>query len=107
MPGEIALALAAALILATVVAAVVAVRTRRVVATPTERAVHAALHTASLAAHALRHGLDTDSAQRAAPFLRMLTGADAVVVHASSGERLAHDPPDRSTWSADALAAAE
>jgi two-component system LytT family sensor kinase len=106
MPGELAIAVAVALILATV-AAVVAVRRRRVVATPTERAVHAALHTASLAAHALRHGLDPDSAQRAAPFLRMLTGADAVVVHASSGERLAHDPPDRSTWAADALAAAE
>ena len=29
---------------------VVLIRTRRVVATPTERAVHAALHTASLAA---------------------------------------------------------
>ena len=59
MPAEIAIALAAALILATA-AAVIAVRTRRVVTTPTERAVHAALHTASLAAHALRDGLDED-----------------------------------------------
>jgi two-component system LytT family sensor kinase len=78
MPGEIAIASAAVLILA-IAAAVVVVRTRRVVATPTERAVHAALHTASLAAHALRHGLDADSAQRAAPILRQLTGADASV----------------------------
>lgn len=101
MPAEIAIALAAALFLA-VVAAVIAVRTRRVVATPTERAVHAALHTASLAAHALRHGLDEDSARRAAPFLRQLTGADAVVVYDASGEHLAHDPSD----AADALAAA-
>jgi two-component system LytT family sensor kinase len=64
MPGEIAIALAAALILATVAAAVVAVRTRRVITTPTERAVHAALHTASLAAHALRHGLDAGTSRR-------------------------------------------
>jgi two-component system LytT family sensor kinase len=107
MPGEIAIALAAALILATVAAAVVAVRTRRVVTTPTERAVHAALHTASLAAHALRHGLDADSAQRAVPFLRQLTGADAVVLFDESGQRSARDPSDRSTWTPDALAAAE
>jgi two-component system, LytTR family, sensor kinase len=107
MPGEIAIALAAALILATVAAAVVAVRTRRVVTTPTERAVHAALHTASLAAHALRHGLDADSAQRAVPFLRQLTGADAIVLFDESGQRSARDPSDRSTWTPDALAAAE
>ncbi len=106
MPGEIAIALVAALILATA-AAVIAVRTRRVVTTPTERAVHAALHTASLAAHALRHGLDADTAQRAAPVLRELTGADAVVVYDAAGEHLAHDPSDRSTWTTDALAAAE
>ena len=43
MSGELAIALAAAMILAAVAAAVIAVRTRRVVATPTERAVHAAL----------------------------------------------------------------
>ena len=105
MQGELAIALAAALILGAL-AAVVIVRTRRVVATPTERAVHAALHTASLAAHALRHGLDVESAQRAAPFLRQLTGGDAVVVFDASGEPLAHDPSD-STWTPDALAAAE
>ena len=101
MSAEIAIALAAALFLA-VAAAVIAVRTRRVVATPTERAVHAALHTASLAAHALRHGLDAESAGRAAPFLRQLTGADAVVVYDASGEHLAHDPSDTT----DAIAAA-
>lgn len=106
MPAQIAIALAAVLILATA-AAVIAVRTRRVVTTPTERAVHAALHTASLAAQALRHGLDADSAQRAAPVLRELTGADAVVVYDASGEQLAHDPSDRATWTNDALAAAE
>ena len=69
MSGQIALTLAVALLLAAV-AAVLVVRTRRVVATPTERAVHAALHTASLAARALRQGLDSESAATAAPFLR-------------------------------------
>jgi two-component system LytT family sensor kinase len=107
MPGEIALALAAALIVATVVAAVVVVRTRRVVATPTERATHEALHTASLAAHALRDGLNADSALRAAPFLRRLTGADAVVVFDEAGQRLAHDPSDTHAWPPDALAEAD
>ena len=96
MSGELAIALAAALILAAVAAAVIAVRTRRVVATPTERAVHAALHTASLAARALRRGLDTESAQTAAPFLRGLTGTDGVALFDGDGRLLAQDPPDES-----------
>ena len=50
-------------------------RTRREVTTPTERAVHAALHTASLAARPLRRGLDENSAAEAAPHLRELTPA--------------------------------
>ena len=107
MPGEIALALAAALILATVVAAVIAVRTRRVVATPTERAVHAALHTASLAARALRQGLDTDSADTAAPFLRGLTGTEGVAVFAADGRLLAQDPSDDALWTPDVYDACE
>ncbi len=95
MSGELAIALTAALVLAAVAAAVIAVRTRRVVATPTERAVHAALHTASLAARALRQGLDSDSAQTAAPFLRGLTGTDGVALFDGDGRLLAHDPPER------------
>ncbi|ULE31453.1 sensor histidine kinase [Mycobacterium sp. IDR2000157661] len=94
MSGELALALAAVLIAAAVAAAVFTVRTRRVVATPTERAVHAALHTASLAARALRQGLDTDSAKTAAPFLRGLTGTRGVAVFDADGRMLANDPPD-------------
>ena len=94
MSGELAIALAAVLILAAVAAAVFAVRTRRVVATPTERGVHAALHTASLAARALRQGLDTDSADTAAPFLRGLTGTEGVAVFDGDGQLLACDPPD-------------
>ena len=102
MSGELAIALAAALILAAVAAAVIAVRTRRVVATPTERAVHAALNTASLAARALRRGLDTESAQTAAPFLRGLTGTDGVALFDGDGRLLAQDPPDASIWEPDA-----
>jgi len=95
MSGELAIALTTALILAAVAAVVLAVRTRRVVATPTERAVHTALHTASLAARALRQGLDTESAGTAAPFLRGLTGTDGLALFDGDGQLLARDP-DRS-----------
>jgi two-component system LytT family sensor kinase len=107
MSGELALALAAALILAAVAAAVIAVRTRRVVATPTERAVHTALNTASLAARALRQGLDTESAQTAAPFLRGLTGTEGVALYDNHGQLLAQDPPGESIWEPDVLEACE
>jgi len=63
MSGPILITVAAVLAVAGVIAAVFVVRTRRVVATPTERAVHAALHTASQAARALREGLGPDSAR--------------------------------------------
>jgi two-component system LytT family sensor kinase len=105
MSGELAIALTAALILLAVAAVVLAVRTRRVVATPTERAVHAALHTASLAARALRQGLDTDSAHTAAPFLRGLTGSDALAVFDGDGQLLARDPDDH--WDDDLVEACE
>jgi two-component system LytT family sensor kinase len=107
MSGELAIALATVLILAAVAAAVFAVRTRRVVATPTERAVHAALHTASLAARALRDGLHTDSAQTAAPSLRGLTGTEGVAVYAADARLLAQDPADDALWTPDVLEAAE
>ncbi|TFV55584.1 sensor histidine kinase [Mycobacterium sp. PS03-16] len=106
MSGELAIVLAAVLIVAAVAAAVVVVRTRRVVATPTERAVHAALHTASLAARALRQGLDTASAESAAPFLRELTGAEGVALYDRDGGRLARDPRDDPVWAADVADAA-
>jgi two-component system, LytTR family, sensor kinase len=106
MSGELAIALAA-LFLAAVAAAVIAVRTRRVVATPTERAVHAALHTASLAARALRQGLGTDSAQTAAPFLRGLTGTDGIALFDSDGWLLSQDPPDEPIWEPDVNDACE
>ncbi|MCT7657012.1 sensor histidine kinase [Mycobacterium deserti] len=107
MSGELAIALAAVLMLAAVAAAVVVVRTRRVVATPTERAVHTALHTASLAARALRQGLHTHSAQTAAPFLRGLTGTDGVALFDGDARLLAQDPPDETLWAPDVLDACE
>ena len=101
MSVEVAIALALALML-TAVAAVLVVRTRRVVATPTERAVHAALHTASLAARALRRGLDTESARTAAPFLRGLTVTDGLALFDGDGELLARDG-DEPLWQADVV----
>ncbi|AOW93340.1 histidine kinase [Rhodococcus sp. WMMA185] len=68
-------------------------RTRRELTTPTERAVHAALHTASLAARPLRRGLDETSAQEAAPHLRSLTGAQALAVFDAVGNLLAWNGP--------------
>ncbi|MBF6299854.1 histidine kinase [Nocardia amamiensis] len=68
-------------------------RTRRVVATPAERAVHSALHTASLAAVPLRRGLTERSAREAAPHLRALTGAEALAVAGPDGTLLAWEGP--------------
>lgn len=66
-------------------------RPRRMVTTPAERAVHAALHTASLAARSLRQGLTEDSAVDAAPHLRALVGAEGLGVADPDGELLAWD----------------
>lgn len=107
MSGELAIALTVALVLLAVAAAALAVRTRRVVATPTERAVHAALHTASLAARALRRGLDTDSAKTAAPFLRGLTGTDGLALFDGDGQLLARDPDHDGAWVDDVRDACE
>lgn len=98
MSGEFAFALAAALLLVAAAAAVIVVRTRRVVATPTERAVHATLHTASLAARALRKGLDADSAAAAIPYLRDLTGTEGVALYDGDAHLLAHEPPADPMW---------
>ncbi|MEU7767088.1 histidine kinase [Nocardia sp. NPDC049190] len=68
-------------------------RTRRVVTTPAERAVHSALHTASLAAIPLRRGLTEQSAQEAAPHLRALTGAEALTLLDADGALLAWEGP--------------
>jgi two-component system LytT family sensor kinase len=60
--------------------------------------VHAALHTASLAARSLRKGLDVDSAAGAAPHLRGLTGSDGVAIYDGDTALLAFEPPGDSLW---------
>ncbi|GAA5064701.1 histidine kinase [Nocardia callitridis] len=66
-------------------------RTRRVVTTPAERAVHVALHTASQAAVALRRGLTEEAAREAAPFLRALTGGAGLGIVGGDGALLTWD----------------
>jgi len=107
MSGQFAVIVAAVLVVFALIAAIIVVRTRRVVATPTERAVHATLHTAAMAARALRQGLDPESAAAAVGHLRDLTGTYGVALYDSEGELLAHDPPDEPTWNADVLARCE
>ncbi|BBZ32239.1 sensor histidine kinase [Mycolicibacterium confluentis] len=104
MSGEMAAALVAALLVVALLAAIAVVRTRRVVATPTEIAVHAALHTAALSARALRQGLDAESARDAVPHLRELTGAQGVALYDAEGHLLAHDPDDALMWTTHMLA---
>jgi two-component system, LytTR family, sensor kinase len=78
-----------AVLVVVIVVVALRVRTRSTLTTPAERAVHATLHTASLAARPLRRGLDADSAAQAAPHLRSLTSADALGMADADGEVLA------------------
>jgi two-component system LytT family sensor kinase len=83
--------------IAMVVMAALFVITRRSsqpLTTPTERAVHATLHTASRAARPLRRGLDETSAAEAAPHLRSLIGAEAMIVADAEGHILANTVGD-------------
>jgi len=98
MTNTAALTLIIALSAAAVALSVFAVLTRRVVSTPAERTLHAALHTASLAARPLRKGLDTESAHDAAPHLRALTGSDGLALYSADAELLAADPPGANIW---------
>ncbi|EGD53838.1 sensor histidine kinase [Gordonia neofelifaecis] len=75
----------------------VALRTRRVVSTPHERAVHDTLHTAALAARPLRRGLTEESAAQAAGPLRALTGAEGLALYDDGGSLLAYDG-DQALW---------
>jgi two-component system LytT family sensor kinase len=61
--------------LAAAVHAVVRLRARRGIATPTQRATYAVLHTAGLAAEPLRAGLNQATAAKAVRHLRPLLGA--------------------------------
>lgn len=90
MTIQVAVVLAVMAVL-TIGAVVVAVRTRRVVATPTERAVHATLQTASLAARSLRSGLTPTSATDAVGHLRQLIDGAAVAIYDADVKLLAVD----------------
>jgi two-component system LytT family sensor kinase len=57
-----------------------AFRGQRRLGTPTQRAAHVALHTANLAAPALRAGLTKDSAERSVSHMRDLLGTRGVVM---------------------------
>ncbi|MDH6280929.1 two-component system LytT family sensor kinase [Rhodococcus sp. LBL1] len=83
----------ALVVVVAVLATVVAMRTRRVLTTPAERAVHDTLHTASLAAGPLRRGLDEASSREAAPHLRRLTGAESLAIAGPDGALLAWNGP--------------
>jgi two-component system LytT family sensor kinase len=65
---------------------------RRSLGSPADRATYETLHTASLAAPALRSGLDAESAGRALPHLRALLGTPTVAITDTSGP-LAWDGP--------------
>ncbi|MEV0947838.1 histidine kinase [Rhodococcus sp. NPDC049939] len=93
MTDSVVTVVALAVLIPVVVLTAVWLRARRELTTPTERAVHAALHTASLAARPLRRGLDETSAQEAAPHLRALTGAQALAVFDAAGNLLAWSGP--------------
>ena len=93
MPPEVlsASTLSIAVLVVAGVAVAFALRKRagRSFATPLERAVHDTLHTASLAAPALRKGLSAESAAEAAPHLRALLGTAATALTDDAGTLLA------------------
>lgn len=70
---------------------VIALRTRRMVSTPHERAVHDTLAAAAEAAHPLRNGLTVESAAEAVGPLRALTGAEGVALYGADGSLLGRD----------------
>ena len=88
-----------AIILAAVAAAVAGAvmfwkRGTRRVGTPPQRATYEALHTASLAASALRNGLTASSAVKAAPALRQLLSTPAIAIADQAG-LIAYDGSER------------
>jgi two-component system LytT family sensor kinase len=103
MSDATALALTIALAVVALALGLFAVVTRRVVATPAERTVHAALHTASLAARPLRKGLTADSATSAAPHLRALTGSDGLALYDEHAELLCLDPAGDPLWTPETI----
>lgn len=88
MTTDVLILLIVVAILATVVLVVWLRSSHQTFSTPNERAIHSALHTASLAARPLRRGLTVESATEAAPYLRELTGAAALALADADGALL-------------------
>ncbi|AVM01812.1 sensor histidine kinase [Gordonia iterans] len=82
-----------------VVLFVIVLRTRRMVSTPHERAVHQTLAAAAAAAHPLRGGLTGESAAEAVGPLRALTATEGVALFDADGALLARDG-DPDIWTA-------
>ena len=80
MDSPFVIALAAAALLATLAVIGWAFLRRRSLGSPADRATYITLHNASLAAPALRSGLNADSATKALPHLRALLGAPTVAI---------------------------
>ena len=80
MESPFVIALAVAALLATLAVIGWAFLRRRSLGTPADRATYITLHNASLAAPALRSGLNADSATKALPHLRALLGAPTVAI---------------------------
>nr|WP_255669075.1 histidine kinase [Aeromicrobium duanguangcaii] len=76
---------------------------RRSLGSPEDRATYETLHTASLAAPALRAGLDAESAARALPHLRQLIGARTVGL-TDTHAPLGWAGEDATEWTADLVA---
>ena len=104
MSDSVAAALMVTLAVVAVAVGAAAVMTRRRVSTPGERTVHAALHTAALAARPLRAGLNPESARDAAPHLRALTGSEGLALYGPQAAQLWLDPPSDSVWTAQTTA---
>ncbi len=95
MDNPYAIALAAATLMATLVVVGRRLLRQRSLGTPADRATYVTLHNASLAAPALRAGLNAESATKAIPHLRALLGAATVAI-TDATDVLASDGPGTS-----------
>ncbi len=95
MDNPYAIALAAAALVTTLIVVGRRLLRQRSLGTPADRATYVTLHNASLAAPALRSGLNAESATKAIPHLRALLG-DATVAITDATDVLASDGPGTS-----------
>jgi two-component system LytT family sensor kinase len=94
---------AVAVVVTAAAAALVRLRTRRLIATPAQRATYEVLHTATLAAPPLRDGLTRAGAGKAARHLHSLLGTPAIALVAGP-EVLAWEGPGEADHAVQAVA---